>query len=94
MLTKLKTESNLYLAQISCYRGKVYAEIIYNAKEMFETNGLWITSLDKSFGSSFRNTPREKDWIDANKWVDKQLELIEKYATVIVAKPNYLKDLK
>lgn len=94
MLTRLKTESNLYSAQISCYQGKVYAEIIYKAKDMFETNGLWITSLDKCFGSNFRKTPREKDWIDANKWISEQLELIEKYATVITTKPNYLKDLK
>lgn len=94
MLTKIKTDKNLYSAQISCYQGRVYAEIIYKSKEMFENDDLWITSLDKSFGSSFRTTPREKDWINANKWVGEQLTLIEKYATVITTKPNYLKDLK
>lgn len=94
MLTKIKTDENLYSAQISCYQGKIYAEIIYKSKEMFGNGDLWITSLDKSFGSSFSNTPREKDWIEANEWVNKQLELIEKYGTVIVTKPKYLIDLK
>ena len=34
-----------------------------------------------------KKTPTEKDWQDANKWVNEQLEMIEKYGTVMVTKP-------
>jgi hypothetical protein len=48
--------------------------------------------MDKSFGKPFSSQPREKDWIAANKWVDEQLELISKHATVMITKPQHLRD--
>jgi len=46
--------------------------------------------MRKSFGSIWQIAPTEKNWIEANKWVDNQLKMIEKYGTGIVTKPKTL----
>lgn len=94
MWTGLK-ENSEYTGQITPYHGKVNAEIIMrNKKEGFYESkiDLWLTVMDKSFGSSFASQPREKDYLDAQKWINEQLELIEKHATVMVTKPKFLND--
>jgi len=92
MWTGLKA-NNEYSAQITPYGNKVNAEIITRDKDKgFYDNGLWLTVMDKSFSGSFTNEPREKDWIDANEWIEKQLNLIDKYGTVMVTKPKHLYD--
>jgi hypothetical protein len=96
MWTGLK-ENSEYSAQITPYHGYVMAEIISRDKDtgLYDYKlDLWLTVLDKSFGSMWRKTPTEKDWQDANKWAIKQLELIEKYGTVIVKKPQHLRNNK
>ena len=99
MWTGLK-ENTEYSAQITPYHGYVMAEIIaaeknkekgFNEHSKYDS-GLWLTVLDKRFGSWFRKTPTEQNWKDANKWVETQLDLIEKYGTVVVTKPQYLRD--
>ncbi len=94
MWTGLK-ENSEYSAQITPYQGKVNAEIIRRDKDkgFYDYKlDLWLTVLDKSFGSMWRKTPTEKYWQDANKWVNEQLELIEKYGTVMVTKPQHMID--
>lgn len=94
MWTALK-ENSEYSAQITPFSGKVNAEIIRRDKDKGFYNSeidCWLTVLDKSFGSMWRNAPTEKDWKDANKWINEQLDLIEKYGTVMVKKPQHLID--
>lgn len=95
MWTGLK-ENCEYSAQITPYRGKVYAEIIRRDrnKGFYEhTLGLWLTVSDKSFGSMFRSAPTEKDWQKATDWVEQQLNLIEKYGTVMVTQPEHIRNV-
>jgi len=85
--SELKKE---YSFQITPYHGNVHAEILCNNKS-FKYEGLWILSMYKSFGSFWgRSAPREKDYINAQKWVDEQVSLLEKYGTVVITKPEYL----
>lgn len=92
-----KHDNSEYTAQIAPYHGKVHAEIIKRDKE---TGGyeykleLWLTIMDKSFGKSMRKTPREEDYVAANKWVEEQLALIKKHATALVTTPKFLRDIK
>lgn len=93
MWTGLKDNAE-YTAQITPYHGKVNAEIIMCDRKpgFYETKlDLWLTVMDKSFGRSYASQPREKDYLAAQKWVNEQLELIEKHATVMVTKPSFLK---
>jgi hypothetical protein len=92
MWTGLK-ENSEYTAQITPYRNKVHAEIISKKK----SRGYYdkfidahITIMDKTFGGFFSRYPKEKDYTDANKWVEEQLSLINSYGTVIVTEPEYL----
>jgi len=92
-------ENSEYTAQITPYHNKVHAEIICREKnkdkgfnETTAGNNLWLTVMDKSFGKMFGNNPREKDWKDANDWVEKQLEMIKQYGTVMVIKPEHLRN--
>lgn len=96
IMTSLKVEENrTYTKQVSAYNGYVQAEIIYSDKETdYDYGGkLWYCSLRKTFGSTFRAAPREKDYIAANKWADEQLELLQKYCTVKVKKSECIYDL-
>jgi hypothetical protein len=92
-----KYEYAEYTAQIAPYHGKVHAEIIKTNKS---TGGyqydlkLWLTIMDMSFGKSLRRSPREEDYVAANKWVEEQLALIKKHATALVTTPKFLKDIK
>jgi len=93
MWTGLK-ENSEYSAQITPYGGKVNAEIIRRDRDkgFYEHKlGLWLTVCDKSFGSMWRSAPTEKDWQAATKWVEEQLNLIEKYGTVMVTKPEHIR---
>lgn len=92
MWTDLKSNKE-YTAQITPYHGKVNAEILSKNKAFFDPKmNIYLTVLDKSFGSFWRETPTEKNWKDANKWVEEQLKLISEYGTVIVSKPNHLRN--
>ena len=94
MWTGLK-ENSEYSAQITPYHGYVNAEIICNHKDKgFNKGGLWLTVMDKRFGRMFRNSPRKKDWENANKWIEKQLNLINEHGTVMVTKPKHLDNIK
>jgi hypothetical protein len=92
-----KNENEEYTAQIAPYHGKVHAEIIKTNKS---TGGyqydlkLWLTIMDKSFGKSRNSTPREEDYVAANKWVLEQLALIKTHATALVTTPKFLRDIK
>jgi hypothetical protein len=89
-------ENSEYTAQIHAYKGVVYVEILKNSNdEWFRDNlcrDLYHTIMDNNFGSMFRNAPREKDWIKAHKWMNKQLDLIEKYGTVLIERPKCISD--
>lgn len=89
-------ENAEYSAQITPYGGRVNAEIICksNDKGFHEHRlNLWLTVCDKSFGKWWRRSaPTEQDWKDATEWVEEQLRLIEKYGTVIITKPKYLRE--
>lgn len=85
MLTGMK-DQRVYTAQITPYCNEVVAEIVYTDLKDFQT-GLYYTAIRKTFGSSFYKQPRENDWINAKKWVDEQLRLIEKYSTALVKSP-------
>ena len=96
MWTGLK-ENSTYTAQITPYHGKVNAEILVLDKDkgFYEPKlGLYLTVMEKSFGRSFSTEPREQDWVDAKKWVETQLKMIEEHGTVIVTKPNFLKEYR
>ena len=88
-----------YTAQIFPSDGKVWVEILYaNASEQnelvkkFTTSTFYAVAVRKSFGYMFRSAPRERDYIKAKHWANKQLSLLEKYATGIITKPQFLKD--
>jgi len=88
-------ENSEYSAQITPYHGKVNAEIISRDKDkgFYDSElDLWLTVMDKSFGSIWQSQPTEKDWKKATKWVNEQLEMIEKYGTVMVTKPKHRRD--
>lgn len=93
MWTSLK-ENSEYSAQITPYHGYVHAEIINRSGKEFLDHklGLWLTAMDKSFGSFWQKAPTQKNWQDANMWIKVQLELIGKYGTVMVTKPKHLRD--
>lgn len=97
MFGKLKKNA-VYTAQITPYRGRVYAEIICNNKDshlgLYDRKwNEWQTVLNKGFGRYFANEPREKDWVAATAWINGQLSLIEKYGTAILAKPTFIRDM-
>jgi len=84
-------EGNIYTAQITPYHGSVQAEIIckhdsFKGKEYLDD--LWLCVMNKEFGRMFSSQPREKDWQRAVKWVETQLNLIEKYSTAVVKQPE------
>ena len=94
MWTGLK-ENSEYSAQITPYGNKVNAEIIRRDKDKGfydPKSDIWLTVLNKSFGSFWNSEPTEEDWAEANAWVEQQLKLIEKYGTVMVTKPKYLRN--
>ena len=94
MWTGLK-ENSEYTAQITPCHGYVIAEIICRGGDNgFYDNRLklWLTVMDKFFGSSWRKAPKEEDWQKANDWVNKQLQMIGKYGTVVVTKPKHILD--
>lgn len=94
MWTGLK-ENSEYTAQITPYHGKVHAEIIRRDKDkgFYDSRiDLWLTVMDKSFGSHFRSEPREIDYQRATKWVEEQLSMIEEYGTAMVTRPQHLID--
>ncbi len=95
MWTSIKN-NRTYSAQITPYHGSVKVEIIYlsDAYRDIINKELWLTVMDKSFGSFFRSSPTEKNYKDATAWVEKQLELIEEYGTAIVKKPEFLSQMK
>lgn len=97
-MTYTNIKSNeIYTAQISPYNGKVYVEILHHNKEtgFYSTSmKLWGCSLRKSFGSIFNSAPTKKNWIDAKKWANEQLDLIDKYGTVLIQRPKYINDVK
>lgn len=66
-----------YLTRISQRTSYVVAEIYY----MSDKYKSEISVNSKYFGSSFRNTPREKDFINARKWLYDQMELLSKYSS-------------
>lgn len=85
-----------YTAQIAPYHGRVHAEILKCSKKTggYDYNlKLWLTIMDKSFGKACHRTPREEDYVAANKWVEEQLALITKHATALVTTPKYLRDI-
>ena len=92
-------ENTEYSAQITPYHNEVHAEIIVRDKnkdkgfhEHNSIGGLWLTVMDKSFGSKwFTDEPTEDDWKNAVNWVETQLTLIEKYGTVMVTKPAHIR---
>jgi hypothetical protein len=89
-----KNENEEYTAQIAPYHGKVHAEIIKRNPDTGGREGdLWLTIMDKSFGKSRNSTPREEDYVAANKWVEEQLVLINKHATTLVTTPKFLRDI-
>lgn len=90
-------ENSEYSAQITPYQGYVYAEIISSKKnkdKFNDSSGLWLAVMSKRFGSRWRSAPREEDWIKANDWINEQLELINKYGTVVVTKPDHIRDIE
>lgn len=99
MWTGLK-ENNVYSAQVSVFRGAVKAEIILKDKEEAKEFGffsvemnLWLTVADKSFKPKWGREVSEREWKLATEWVEQQFELINKYSTVLVTKPNYIKTI-
>lgn len=84
--------SRTYAKQIHVYGSNVYAEIIYQDKETEYDHllKLWYLTMSKTFGSAFRGSPREKDYIKAHKWADEQLELLNKYGTKKLSKEHNL----
>lgn len=96
-LLSSKFDNEEYTGQITPYNGKVTAEIIKKSNnEWFKDNDidLYYLTAHKSFGSMWNSAPREKDWIAANKWMDEQFEMMEKYATVMITKPVYITDIE
>lgn len=90
-----KYENAEYTTQIAPYHGRIHAEIIKkNADTGGKTGDLWLTVMDKSFGRSMANQPREKDWIAAHVWAKTQLDLITQYGTTLVTTPKFLRDIK
>lgn len=86
-----------YTAQIYPSGSLVRVAIIYRNKEVGMerlAEGLYnyYSLIFNVFGTNFRNSPREKDYVKANKWADEQLDLIRKHATGIVKKPQYITD--
>lgn len=90
LYTDLKNQTQ-YTAQIHPLGGKVMVEII--CKDLYDQKlDLYLCVCHKSFGSIWNSAPSQKDWQKANAWVNQQLDLIQKYGTVIVTKPQYLHD--
>lgn len=92
-----KKDTHEYSAQITPYHGYVNAEIIYRDKDNAFNNGhydsklrLWLTVSCKRFGSAFRSAPTEKDYQKATAWVERQLNLMDKYSTCALAEPRHL----
>lgn len=89
----INDNSRIYTKQIHVYNGIVYAEIIYQDKktEYEYQSDLWYCSLHKSFGSIWNKSVKEKDLVNAHKWADNQLELLNKYATKKLSKAECIK---
>jgi hypothetical protein len=88
-------EGSIYTAQISTYNKKVNAEILCKDNDFHESRlNLWLCVMHKSFSPRWGKELTEKEWIAASKWVEEQLGLVEKHGTVLVTKPNFLRDLK
>lgn len=88
--------SKTYAKQIHPYGGKVYAEIIYqdSKTELDRRIDLWHCSMHNSFGKYWRKAPREQDYIDAHKWADEQLALLQKYGIQKLEKAECLREGK
>lgn len=88
MLDSIHQNKTEYVGQLTVYQGYVNVSIICSNSFYYNTDTkLWISVLNKSFGSMFRKAPKESDWVKARAWMDEQLSLIEKYATDIKVKP-------
>ena len=88
---KVNNNSKTYTKQISTYNGIVYAEIIYQDEDTDYKKGsnFWYCSAHKNFsGGMFNRDAREIDWINAHKWADSQLALMDKYGTKKECKSN------
>lgn len=97
LLTSLNVEpKKTYMKQISVYGSKVHIEIIYTDKktDWNRSVDLWYCSMRKEFGSMWRSEPNEKDYQDAHKWADEQLNLLEKYGTVKVKQAEYIYEIE
>lgn len=102
LLSKLKPEEEVrsngqHTAQIHAYQGVVYVEIMQKSNsEWFRVRKMddfYHTLMHKTFGSMWRSAPREKDWIKANEWMNKQFDLLDKYSTVLITRPQRLYDM-
>ena len=90
-------ENSEYSAQITPHGGYVYAEIISSKKNKDKFNDssrLWLAVMSKRFGSRWRSAPTESDWIKARDWINEQLGLINKYGTVVVTKPEHIREIQ
>jgi hypothetical protein len=93
MWTSLKANRE-YTAQITPYHNKVVAEILVKKESKTAFLGdLYLTVAEKYFGSFFQKEVKESDWIKANEWVERQLSMIEKHGTVIVTRPQFIRDI-
>lgn len=98
LYTRMKDEITIrkvgqYSGQIHPYNGKVIAEVL-NCYKAYRDEDMWLAVSYKFFGSGFRRSPREKDYVAATEWLNKQLDLIEKYATTTITKPEFIRDIE
>lgn len=96
------TNSRTYTKQIHAYGSNVIAEILYQDPKTDRGQGLlndlWYATNHKYFKPDNKwyekspDSPTEKQFQDAHKWADEQLDLLLKYGTVKVQRAEYLSE--
>jgi hypothetical protein len=67
-----------YKTRITQRMNSAVAEIYYIGIQF--GSGTEISVNSKYFGPTFGSVPREKDFIKAQQWLDKQMSLLNKYS--------------